>query len=285
MHLLDFSKRFFLLLGIALCAGCSLIESRRSSDVVAECEGKTLTRMELDEITCGLDAEDSLAVARAYIRQWAVDWLEYSAAKDVPSKEIERLVEDYRHSLYIHQYEQRLVAQRMPAAVSDSAIASFYETHRRHFILRESIVRGILLVIPNGAPKMDELRKALQAPGQEENIESIEKYAYQYATGYELFLDEWKTTNQILLRMPFGKDDSRNKLKGNKQIELQDTVNTYLLQVTDIRAIGDVMPLDFAAPEIEKIILSRRQVEFLQQERDDLYEQALRDKRLKCYNP
>lgn len=285
MHIFDFTKRLFLLLWIVACAGCSLIESRRSSDIVAECEGKTLTRMELNELTRGLNAEDSLAVAQAYIRQWAVDWLEYGAAQDMPSKEIERLVEDYRHSLYIHQYEQRLVAQRMPTAIADSTIASFYETHRQHFILRESIVRGILLVVPNGAPKMDELRKALQAPEQEENLESIEKYAYQYATGYELFLDAWKTTNQILLRMPSGKDDIRNKLKSNKQIELQDTVNTYLLQVTDIRAIGDIMPLDFATPEIEKILLSKRQVEFLQQERNDLYEQALHDKRLKCYNP
>lgn len=268
-----------------LCAtvGCSSF-SKRTNGIIVEYDGQTLTQSDIRYITVGLSSEDSARVADAYIRQWATAIIEYDKAKDVPNKDIEQLVEDYRHSLYIHDYEERLIAQRMPKQVEDSLVEQFYNTHTQHFILRETILRGVLVVVPNGAPDMDKLRKWLQAPAEEENIELIEKYAYQYAIGYELFLDEWKTANQILMRMPFKDDDFRKQLRQKKQIELQDSISTYLLQVTGIYAAGEPMPIDYATPEIEKIILNQRQVDFLQRERDALYNQAIHDRKLKFYD-
>lgn len=254
---------------------------KRNNGVIAEYDGQTLTQADIRYITAGLPSEDSARVADAYIRQWAIALIEYDKAKDVPNKDIEQLVEDYRHSLYIHDYEERLIAQRMPKQVEDTLVEQFYSTHTQHFILRETILRGVLVVIPNGAPNMDKLKQWLLSPAEEENIELIEKYAYQYAIGYELFLDEWKTANQILMRMPFKEDDFQKQLRHKKQIELQDSISTYLLQVTDIYAAGEPMPIDYATPEIEKILLNQRQVDFLQQERDALYNQAIRDRKLK----
>ena len=256
---------------------------KRNNGVIAEYDGQTLTQADIRYITAGLSSEDSARVADAYIRQWAIALIEYDKAKDVPNKDIEQLVEDYRHSLYIHDYEERLIAQRMPKQVEDTLVEQFYSTHTQHFILRETILRGVLVVVPNGAPNMDKLKQWLLSPAEEENIELIEKYAYQYAIGYELFLDEWKTANQILMRMPFKEDDFQKQLSHKKQIELQDSISTYLLQVTDIYAAGEPMPLDYATPKIEKILLNQRQVEFLKQERTALYDKAVREHKVKFY--
>ena len=193
------------------------------------------------------------------------------------------MVEDYRRSLYIHEYEQYLIAQRMSKEVEDTIIKEFYDLHSHHFVLREAIVKGVLLVVPNGAPNMDLLRKNIQHPEEEENIEWIEKFAYQYAAGYELFLDDWKTVSQIILRMPFEKDDLNKQLKATRQIELQDSINTYLLQVTDLYQANQPMPIEYARPEIEKIMLAQRQVNFIQQERIGLYEKAIKEGILKRY--
>ena len=278
------NHHIIILLCVLLAVGGCSSFSKRTNGVIAEYDGQTLTQSDIRYITAGLSSEDSARVADAYIRQWATALIEYNTAKDIPNKDIENLVEDYRHSLYIHDYEERLIAQRMPKQVEDTLVEQFYSTHTQHFILRETILRGVLVVIPNGAPDMDNLRQWLQAPAEEENIELIEKYAYQYAVGYELFLDEWKTANQILIRMPLTNDDFIKQLGRKKQIELQDTTNTYLLQVTDVHTIGEPMPIEYAAPEIEKIILNQRQVEFLQHERDALYNQAIHDHKLKFYD-
>ena len=171
----------------------------------------------------------------------------------------------------------------MPRNVEDTLVQTFYNTHRHQLILTETIIQGLLLVVPNQAPKLDELKKKIQQPELEENIEWIEKFAYQYATGYELFTEEWKTTSDIIVLMPLEQDNLDKQLKNKRQIEIQDSINTYLLQVTDLHMIGDEKPITYARKEIEEILLRQRQVEFIQQERNKLYNKAIETGKLKLY--
>ena len=266
-----------------ILSGCTLYEKKRLSGTVAEYNGATLTVEDIRRLTIGMSAGDSARVAEQYIHQWAIAQIEYDIAKDKSDKEIEAMVEDYRRSLYLHKYEERLIAQRMSQTVEDSIIQLFYEENGVQFILRETIVKGVLLITPLGAPHMKELRKKIEQPTLEENIEWVEKYAYQYSTGYELFLDEWQPISEITLRMPFEKDDLSQRLQQSRQIELQDSVNTYLLQVIDVFTPGQLMPIEYARPEIEKMILRYRQVEFIEREREQLYEKAVNIRKLKLY--
>ena len=79
-------------------------------------------------------------------------------------------------------------------------------------MLEESIVRGVLLVMPAGAPNIDKLREVIKKPYDEEQIEWVEKYAYQYAVGYELFVEDWKTMSEIIVLMPFEQDNLNKQL-------------------------------------------------------------------------
>ena len=270
------------LLSCLLC-GCHVFEEKRMVGTVAEYNGKTITVEDIQLLTLGLSSEDSVRVVDQYIRQWATGLIEYDVAKDKTNKDIERLVEDYRRSLYLHEYEQRLIAQRMPQMIEDTLIESFYSLHSKYLILSESIIRGLLLVVPNKAPNMNDLRKKIQQPNLEENIEWLEKFAYQYAVGYELFLEDWKDMSEIIVLMPFEQNDLDKQLKNKRQIELQDSINTYILQVTELHMKGELKPLTYARKEIESILLRQRQVEFLKEERNLLYEKALKEDKLKLY--
>lgn len=270
------------LLSCLLC-GCHVFEEKRMVGTVAEYNGKTITVEDIQLLTLGLSSEDSVRVVDQYIRQWATGLIEYDVAKDKTNKDIERLVEDYRRSLYLHEYEQRLIAQRMPQMIEDTLIESFYSLHSKYLILSESIIRGLLLVVPNKAPNMNDLRKKIQQPNLEENIEWLEKFAYQYAVGYELFLEDWKDMSEIIVLMPFEQNDLDKQLKNKRQIELQDSINTYILQVTELHMKGELKPLTYARKEIESILLRQRQVEFLKEERNLLYEKALKEGKLKLY--
>ena len=266
-------KILYIAIVLAGLTGCQFLEKHQQRDIVAEVAGQCLTASELQQITGKASTpEDSARYAEAYIRQWAEEILVYEKAKDQADAEVERLVEDYRRSLYVHAYEQRLVQQRMNKTIEDSVVNNYYESHRDQFILGESLLKGILLIVPNGAPKLDKLKKQLAEP-DEENIEHIEKYAYQYATGYELFTNQWMRATQIVLRLPLETDNLVQQLKKTNLIEVQDSVSTYLLQVTDKCLPGEVMPQDYARGEIEEILLGQRQVEFLRQERERLYEE------------
>ena len=243
--------------------------------VAVALNGQYLYQSTLDSLSFGLLSEDSARVVEQYVKQWAKDLLVYDRAKGAADKAIEALVEDYRRSLYVHAYEQELVERRMPKQVADSVVEQIYAAHPEKFELRESIAKGVLIVVPNGAPNMKKLRGWL-TDLSEENLENIEKFAYNYAVGYELFTDQWRTAQQLLLTMPFEQDELDRLLRSKQQIELQDSLSTYILQVTDKRMAGEPMPIEYARPEIEKAVLSQRRVLFLQKERERLYEDAIK---------
>lgn len=276
-------KTTIILLVLTLLVGCDRLDIKRLQGVVAECNGESLLATEIEALTLGLSAEDSAQVAEQYVHQWAINLLMKDVIRGNQNKEIERLVAEYRRSLYQHEWEQHLVARRMSQHVEDSVVLAYYEANKHHFVLRETILRGVLLVVPSGAPSMDQLKRYIVEPQDEEHIEWVEKYAYQYASGYELFLDEWKTANQILLRMPFEEDNLQKQLKQQRQITMQDSLNNYILQVVDVYVKGEQMPIDYARKEIEKIILSQRQVDFIESERENLYNNAIQSGKLKRY--
>ncbi|MCQ2340559.1 MAG: hypothetical protein MJZ79_07280 [Paludibacteraceae bacterium] len=261
-------------------SACSVFHKQQVEGVVAEVNGQYLTCAELDDITRGM--EDSAAVADAYIRQWATQIIEYAEAKDRASNELEAMVEDYRRSLYIHEYEQRLVTKYSPQTWQDSVVAAFYEQQQSRFVLHDNIVQGILLVMPLKTPQLANLKKWLTNL-DEKNTEKIEKYAYRYATGYEYFPNEWKTTNQIALRLPLELEALQQQMKRTNQIIVEDSMSVYVLQLTDKHFIGEKMPLSYAKEEIEEVLLNRWKVTFLQQHREELYKDALRYNKLKIY--
>lgn len=262
-----------------LLSGCTALDKKQQSGAAVEVAGQYLYRATLDSLTLGLGPEDSLRVVQQYVSQWAKDILMYENANARTNKDIERLVEDYRRTLYVQAYEEYLVQRRMPKSVADSTIVQIYAQMPERFRLDESIVHGILVVIPSNAPKEDKLRGWMA----KEELDAIEKYAYQNASGYELFLDKWLTTTDLLAQIPVERADLESKLKAQNQIVVTDSLKTYLLQVTQKYLRGDQMPLEYARPQIEKIVLNTRQVDFLNKERERLYNEAIQNKKIIFY--
>lgn len=271
--------KLWILFCAAFLAGCQVLEKKQQAGAAVELDGHYLYRSTLDSLTLGLSSEDSTQAAERYIRQWAEDILLYRNATAHTNEQIEALVAEYRRTLYAQAYEERLVAKRMPKTVADSAIAAIYEQMPNRFILSESILRGVLVVVHKDAPNVSKLRQWLVKL----KLDDIEKYVYQNASGYELFTDKWLTTTEIIAQIPIERAELENKIRYNDRIEVADSTSTYILQITDKHMRGEAMPLDYARPLIEKIILNERQVSFLRQERNRLYNEAVKEGKVKFY--
>ena len=268
--------RFFVfLLVVSSLSSCNLFQRDLKEGAVVQLGNNYLYQSDLDQVTSSAtNSEDSARYADQFIRRWATDILQYQAGKDHSSPEIESLIEDYRRSLYVAEYERYMVDKRMPKYISNAEADTFYVHHADRFVLQENILQGVLLVLPADAPSIAELKKKLADTKNEENLEYIEKYAYRHAAGYELFTSQWRTGNQILMRMPSNK--WQKALAPDKLFEERDTTSVYLLQVTDCRLAGEQMPIEYARPTIDKMILAERRVTFLQTQRNEIYEDAVR---------
>ena len=262
-----------------LLGSCTALEKQQKVGAAVEVNGQYLYRSTLDSLTVGLSSEDSLRMVQQYISQWTKDILEYDKAKARTKSDLEKLVEEYRRALYVQAYEQQLIERHMPKAVPDSVVKQVYEQMPNRFLLDESIVKGILVVVPKDARDIAKLRGWMA----KEKLDEIEKYAYQNASGYELFADKWLTTTDLLAHMPAERAEMENMLKAKNQIEVTDSLKTYVLQVTEKHLRGEQMPMEYARPEIEKIVLYERQVDFLNKEREKLYNEAIQDQKIKFY--
>ena len=262
-----------------LLSGCAAYEKKNQSGAAVDVNGHYLYRSTLDSLTLGMSSEDSLRFVQQYVSQWAKDILMYDKAKVRTNSAIDALVEDYRRTLYVHAYEQYLVDHRMPKAVPDSTVQQVYDQMPDRFLLDESIVKGILVVVPNDAPHIAKLRGWMAKV----ELDNIEKYAYQNASGYELFVDKWLTTTQIISRIPMERTELENKLRYSNHIEYADSAKTYILQITDKHMRGEAMPIDYARPQIEKILMNARQVEFMHNERERMYKKAIESDKIKLY--
>lgn len=279
---------------MTLMCGCQALEKKQQVGAVAELNGHYLYRSTLDSLTLGLNSEDSLRVVQLYIRQWAQDILLYDNSTARTHREIEQMVSEYRRTLYAQAYEDRLVERRMPKSIPDSAVQAIYDRMPDRFILDESIVKGVLLVVPNDAPNLSKVKQWLLKIGTERQekknskatnvLDDIEKYVYQNASGYELFTDQWTTVTALTRQMPVERADLETKLKYGNRIEISDSTQTFILQVTEKHMRGEKMPVEYARPQIEKIILNARRVEFLRKERERLYNDAVQEKKIKFFD-
>jgi hypothetical protein len=284
-------RNFYLSLlvpAVIVLSGCNAINRKYQQGSAVEVNGKHLYYSTLDSLTLGFSGEDSIRIAKQFISQWAKDILMYDKAKARTTANIERLVEDYRRALYVHAYEEYLVERYMPKVILDSTITHIYEQSNQ-FLLDESIIKGLLLVYPNDAPKTQQLKQWTSRIGNGEAItaeemDQIEKYAYQNASGYELFTDRWLTTSDILKYIPIERADLEKAISKHNQIELSDSTKTYLLQLNAKYLKGEKMPLEYAEPEIKKLILNQRQYEFLQKERERIYNDAIQQQKIIFYD-
>ena len=277
---------------MTLMSGCQVMEKKQQAGAVVELNGHYVYRSTLDSLTLGLQSEDSMRVAQQYIRQWAQDILLFGNATARTNEEIENMVADYRRTLYAQAYEDRLVERRMPKAIPDSAVQAIYAQMPDRFVLDESIVKGMLLVVPNDAPNLSKVKQWLLKVGTERRektgkanvLDDIEKYVYQNASGYELFTDHWTRVTELTRQMPMERAELETKLKYGNRIEVADSTQTFILQVTEKHMKGEAMPIEYARPQIEKIVLNARRVEFLRDERKRLYNKAIQEKKIHFFD-
>ena len=266
--------------------GCDNKSPDQTRIPLLEVEGKFLY---LDQVQAiippNITGPDSVQIADSYIRKWVTDVLLYENAKrNVTDKAaIERLLDDYRKSLIIHQYQQNLLQQRLPDQPSDEEMLRFYTDFSDQFVLRENIVKGILLVLPKGAPRLNDVRRWVQS-GDTKSLEQIEKYSLQHGLSYDYFADRWVSTSEILKKMPVQQEQLSNSIGTGRYYEISDSLKHYMLNVDSVRRTGDSEPFETAKEKISNIILNKLKSDFIMNFEDELYQDAIQSGTVTFFN-
>jgi len=242
-----------------------------------EVEGKFLYADEVQQvIPPNVRDSDSTGIARSYIRKWVTDVLMYENAKrNVTNQtEIDEMVESYRKSLTIHQYQQKMIEQRLPKEPTEEALKAFYTQYSDQLVLKENVIKGILLIVPKKAPKLAQVRSWVQS-GSTASLESIEKYSIQNAISYDYFRDKWLSLAEVLKRIPIKVEDPSRFVSTTRFIEASDSLEHFFLRIESHKTTGQVEPYEMAKDRISNILLNKQKADFITKFETDLYNDAI----------
>ena len=269
-----------------LMIGCSKNIELKNSDILVKAKGKALHKSVLEEnIPSGLSTEDSIIAAEHYIRTWINEVILYDiASKNINNKEnIEQLVENYRRSLFIYQYEEQLINERLSKGIDDRDLLDYYNKNKDKFKLERPLVKGLYLKVPIEAPQLSEIRRLCRSTNKA-SWEKLESLKLNNGLIFDLYIDSWIYFNNLIENFPGEKLYKEDFTVYRKIIEKQDDKFIYFLNITDCLLLGDNAPFEYAQNIVQEILINQRKIDFLKKTEDDLYRRALDKGEIQFYN-
>lgn len=271
----------FLVFGLLACK--EQTKQGQASEVVAEYNGKQLLRSELPQELTAIKTSDSLMLLNAYVQKWIerevlLEAAEISLSEEQKNKD--QLIEEYKNSLIIYDYQQALIKQKLDTGVSEQAILEYYHQNNSIFLLKKNIVKIRYVKIDKKRADLNKLKKWMQNPSPE-NDALLQAYAEKQAENFSID-SNWLYLDDIVKEIPLDENYNQQRfLHNNKFISLEENGMLYLLYIVDFRIKDAVSPIEFERDKIRDIILYQRKLTFLKDHQAELLKSAQANGKIK----
>jgi len=236
---------------------CGLFEPEKTDQPVARAYGKYLYISDLIEIIPeGTSSQDSSIIARNFIDTWVRTQLMLTKAEEAltdEQKNVNKKIEEYRSSLLIYSYRQKLLLQKMDTLISKEEVNDYYENNIDNFILANEIVKAVFVKVPLAAPNISNLRNWIRS-GTVDDLDKLEKYSIIYAEKFDTFNNSWIYFNKLMEQVPLSIGQPDRFLRYNKNIETSDTLFHYFVHISDHKSEGEVMPLELIRKAKDRVL-------------------------------
>lgn len=271
---------------ILLFIRCESDANKSDSQPLVAVGDKQLTNgMLYTAIPNHLSSEDSIVFAQDYINRWIRAELLLRKAElnlTPQEKDVNRLLEEYRRSLLVHHYQQKLLAQKFSPFITGSEVNTCYDEMTDNFRLKDPIIKGLFVMVPKTAPNIRTVERLFKSDKQEDLVK-LETYCFQNARKYQLFLDNWIPFQDINNTLPESISRPEQFVRFNKYYQTSDSLNQYFLAIKEFKLGSELAPIEYVEERIKAILVNKKRLEFIKQLETDLYEEALKDKSIKFY--
>lgn len=236
------------------------------------------------QLPYGLSGGDSIKFVQEFVQKWVEEQVLYEKAEhNVRGDEsIERMVNDYRRTLVMNNYERRLLQQKVSEELPEEELLQYYENNKQLFILEESVVKGVFIKVPLNSPGLKDLKKWYK-DSSDEALEQMEGYAFRHAVIYEYFYEHWLPISELEGKVVINLAELSDNFDKQRDIEAKDDDFCYLLHIEEYVAKGEVKPYDLARHEIVDLLANYRKVELMNKVKQDLYNESVEKGRIKYY--
>lgn len=284
--MMRFQPFIITLLLAGICTSCQYFVKSGNGEAVARVNDRYLYQSDLaDAVPEGTGPDDSAVIARRYIDTWVKEQLLLHRAEQALSaeqKDFDKQIDEYRTSLLIYSYRQKLLTQKLDTVIGNEEIREYYENNLNNFILSQDIVKASFVKVPLTAPDMDDVRRWSRS-GQSEDLDNLEKYSLNYAEKFDTFDNSWVYFSRIREQIPLAISNTSRYLRYNRNIETSDSLFHYFLHIEDHKPEGEVAPLELVQKDIRNILLNKRKIRFFQELESRVYTEGMNRNQFEIY--
>lgn len=222
-----------------------------------------------------LTKEDSSVIVSNYARTWvrnkSVDNYSEKRYRD-KSEEINKLVEDYRHTL-LTGYFERDYTKKISTNVSEKEILEYYNREKSNFALTNDLIKARVMIIPSNYVDLAVIKKKFSSSNDDDEFQDIISIGQRDDFVVRDMSKEWNNFGDLLSFVSL-KTSSSEMLKKNGVFEYKVNNLVYIVKIIDRRLKGSATPLEFVSDMIKRSIIVERRRERLKHVRDSIYENS-----------
>jgi hypothetical protein len=174
--------------------------------VLAEAYGEKLWWSDLRPLVpVDADKEDSAAIVRRYVDNWARDQVMLHMAQenlDLDKLNVEARIKDYRGSLITFAYEQALVEQNLDTVVSQAEVQDYYGKNLSNFQLKDNMVRVRWFKLRDEDTKLMKQVESLWRSPRDEDRSKLEVLLARHGATIVDSHDQWVPFKDLQAQVP-----------------------------------------------------------------------------------
>ncbi|MBG15372.1 MAG: hypothetical protein CL853_03360 [Crocinitomicaceae bacterium] len=265
---------------------CNPNDSETKGIKIASVGDEILFMSELEyNFPVGLNEEDSLSFLNQYVQNWIKNQLVLQKAEELlpeKTKNVDSKLEQYRISLLSYEYEELYINQRLDTIISEDEILTYYDEHKDDFILKDYLVKCLILTCNNSLPEIDQIKKSYLLKNEDdENI--LRTFAQTYNSELYLNNEEWIYFDDLIAKVPIEDYNKRKFITKKKKLFFEENNIIYFVNIYDFKLKDAISPLSFEKEKIKSIILNMRMNELRKELRLNLYNDALKNNSFENY--
>ncbi|MBK7465730.1 MAG: hypothetical protein IPJ43_02325 [Saprospiraceae bacterium] len=227
--------------------------------------------------------EDSAAIPASEIESWLKNQILLDEAKSFveDKSEIDKLVDDYKNSLYIHRYETKLIQEKLDSTIKDEELIKYYQSNKADYKLEDSYVRILFLKIPKKA-KADKNIETWMKESTSVDLFHLRKFCDNIAEQCFLSPNTWIKWKDIQIHVP-SKLINSNSLHSGLYREFADFEYSFFIKIIEVIKPNQEPPISYIKEKAMNTILHKRKLLLLDNIKRELYDKEVQNKNIKFY--
>lgn len=279
-------KRFKVYLIVFLISSCNLFENKPVR-AIAKYKSNYLFFEDIKKyIPKNLSEKESLVLIENEIVKWAKNHILIEQANinldNDKKNHLLLMAKEYSDELFSFHYKEKIVKSLMDTVINQNSIDEYYKQNKINYKLNEDIVKARFIKISNENFEIPNIRSRFRRFNKSD-ISFLDSISLQFSA-YSLNDSIWINKDVFFSKFPEVRDYVKNNIvKKNLFYQLEDSLELYLIKVSESALRNDIAPKDYLEPTLRQILVNKRKLEFIRNFENELYIDAIQTKELEIY--